>query len=157
MDYHFLPYLTLRDILFTEPRELAPFVNESDWISTFPEEIRGLSGWGQYFLEGEGLPEDLRCVGGLAAGRDPKACGQRQPPMCAGHPYLCPCPSPALSGRSSAHFTQPIPTHPGSGFIALVEPLDHQGDFSRTQDPLETEGTRSSGGIRYGMVFEALW
>ena len=38
--------LTLRNILFPELRELAPFVNESDWISTFPEKIRGLSGWG---------------------------------------------------------------------------------------------------------------
>ena len=33
-------------ILFPELRELAPVVNESDWISTFPEKIRGLSGWG---------------------------------------------------------------------------------------------------------------
>ena len=43
--------LTPRNILFPGLRELAPFVNESDWISTFPEKIRGLSGWGGgYFL-----------------------------------------------------------------------------------------------------------
>ena len=38
--------LTLRNILFPELRELAPVVNDSDWISTLPEKIRGLSGWG---------------------------------------------------------------------------------------------------------------
>ena len=63
--------LVLRDILFPEPRELAQFVNESDQISTFPKEIRGLSGWGKYSNGGEGPPEDLRWGGRMCRGEGP--------------------------------------------------------------------------------------
>lgn len=64
--------LTPRDILFPEPGELAPFVNESDGISTFAVAIRGLSGWGGLPL-GQQQKDPLRPqVGGAVSGWERK-------------------------------------------------------------------------------------